>query len=282
MGSQRVRHDWATDLIWSVPVSTISGIFVRGPSTIGICLMISHDCTGVTVVGRKTTEETALLITSHPECMPSTWPTWMMLTSVTWYKCVCQVSHCTGTIFLFLFTLSSAGGSSYAQPIHKERELRFPPWGCTSTYLDSVLMVKNKLRFRSSIYRTSEIAMGMIPVLRNTVWKYWPRQHGQMMHMLRFVVRLLSRVQLFETPWTAAHQAHLVFTISWSLLKFMSIESMMLSNHLILCDPFLLLPSVLPSIRVFSNVSSSHQLAKVLELQLEHQSFQWIFRTDFL
>ena len=79
-----------------------------------------------------------------------------------------------------------------------------------------------------------------------------------MMHMLRFVVQLLSRVQFFEIPWTAAHQAHLVFTISRSLLKFMSIESMMLSNHLILHDPFLLLPSVLPSIRVFSNKSALH------------------------
>ena len=88
-------------LRYTVPVSTIAGIFVRGPSTIGICSIMSYDCTGVTVVGRKTTEETALLITSHPECMPSTWPTQMMLTSVMWYRCVRQVSHCTGTIFLF-------------------------------------------------------------------------------------------------------------------------------------------------------------------------------------
>ena len=110
------------------------------------------------------------------------------------------MSHCTGTIFLFLSTLSSAGGSSYAQPIHKEWELHFPPWGCTSTYLDSVLMVKNKLRFRSSIYRTSRIAMGMIPFLGTQFENHWPRQHGQMMHMLRFVVQLLGRVQLFWDP----------------------------------------------------------------------------------
>ena len=55
------------------------------------------------------------------------------------------------------------------------------------------------------------------------------------------------------TPWTAAHQDSLSFTISWSLLKLMSIESMMLSNHLILCCPLLLLPSMFPSIRVFSS-----------------------------
>ena len=57
------------------------------------------------------------------------------------------------------------------------------------------------------------------------------------------------------SPWTAACQASLSFTISQSLLKFLSLESVMLSNHLILCHPFLLLPSVFPSIRVFSNES---------------------------
>ena len=68
-------------------------------------------------------------------------------------------------------------------------------------------------------------------------------------------VQLLSRVWFFATPWTAAHQTSLSFTISWSLLKFMSIESGMPSNHLILCRP-LLLPSTLPSMRVFSNESA--------------------------
>ena len=68
------------------------------------------------------------------------------------------------------------------------------------------------------------------------------------------VVQLLSRVRLFVTPWTAAHQASLSITNSWSLLKLMSIESMMLSNHLILCHPLLLPPSIFPSIRVFSSV----------------------------
>ena len=57
-------------------------------------------------------------------------------------------------------------------------------------------------------------------------------------------------------PWTAAHQASLSFTISWSLLKLMSIESVMPSNHLILCLPLLLLPSIFPSFRVFSNESA--------------------------
>ena len=64
-------------------------------------------------------------------------------------------------------------------------------------------------------------------------------------------VQSLSRVQLFATPWTAARQASLSFTICWSFLKLMSIESVMPSNHLILSHPLLLLPSIFPSIRVF-------------------------------
>ena len=68
-------------------------------------------------------------------------------------------------------------------------------------------------------------------------------------------VQSFHRVQLFTTPWTAACQASLFITNSRSLLKLMSIESVMPSNHLILCHPLLLLPSIFPSIRVFSNES---------------------------
>ena len=71
-------------------------------------------------------------------------------------------------------------------------------------------------------------------------------------------VQSLSLGQLFVTPWTAAHQASLPITNSWSLLKLMSIKSVMLSNHLILCCPLLLLPSIFSSIRVFSNESVLH------------------------
>ena len=72
------------------------------------------------------------------------------------------------------------------------------------------------------------------------------------------VFQLLSHVRLFETPWTAARQASLSFTISSSSLKPMSIKSVMLSNHLILCHPLLLLPSIFHSNRVFSNESALH------------------------
>ena len=89
-------------------------------------------------------------------------------------------------------------------------------------------------------------------------------------------VQSLSHVQLFVTPWTETHQTSL--SNFRSLLKLMSIESVMPSDHLFFCRP-LLLPSILPSIKVFSRVSSLYQVAKVLELQ--HQCFQWIFRTDF-
>ena len=67
--------------------------------------------------------------------------------------------------------------------------------------------------------------------------------------------QLLSHIQLFATPWTAAHQASLSITNSQSLLKLKSIESVMPSNQLILCHPLLLPPSIFPSIRVFSNES---------------------------
>ena len=97
------------------------------------------------------------------------------------------------------------------------------------------------------------------------------------------IVPLLSCVWLFATSWTAARQVSLSFTVSQSLLKLMSVELMMSSNHLILCHPLLLLPSICFQHQgLFQWVSSSHQVAKVLGLQLWHQSFQWIFRVDFL
>ena len=98
---------------------------------------------------------------------------------------------------------------------------------------------------------------------RKEVIKYWGRsdpiffffRFSLVICLIHFVVQSLSGVQLFSTPWTAARQASLSFIISQSLLKLMSIESVMPSNLLILCHPLLLLPSVFPSIRVFSNES---------------------------
>ena len=76
--------------------------------------------------------------------------------------------------------------------------------------------------------------------------------------MSTYSVQSLRHVRLIVTPWTAAHQVSLSITNSWSLLKLMSTESVMPSNHLILCHPLLLLPSIFPTIRVFSNELALH------------------------
>ena len=87
------------------------------------------------------------------------------------------------------------------------------------------------------------------PVISNKTGKWQLINKG-------LVAQSLSYGRLFVTPWTAARQDSLSFTIFWSLLKLMSIKSVMLSNHLILCRPLLLLPSIFSSIRVFSNESA--------------------------
>ena len=92
-------------------------------------------------------------------------------------------------------------------------------------------------------------------------------------------VQSLSCVWLLVIPWTAAHQASLSITNSWSLLKFIS-KSVMPSNHLILCYPLLLLPSIFTLLPESASFPLSQFFTKVLEFQ--HQSFQWIFRTNFL
>ena len=99
------------------------------------------------------------------------------------------------------------------------------------------------------------------------VEKWRDSEFGHSRHITQITVKIyfqfssiqsLSWVWLFGTPWTAARQASLSITISWSLLKLMSIKSVMPSNHLILCHPLLFLPSILPSMRVFSNESVLH------------------------
>ena len=99
-------------------------------------------------------------------------------------------------------------------------------------------------------------------------------------------IQSISCVWLFATPWTAACQASLTFTISWSLLKFMSIELVMLSYHLMLCHPLLLI-SIFPSIRVFSSESSSGgqsigASASVLPMNIQDWFPFQSFRIDWL
>ena len=106
-------------------------------------------------------------------------------------------------------------------------------------------------------------------------WDHWARAHHTHTESKKllwtFVVQSLCRIRLFVIPWTATHQASLSFTISQRLLRLMSIELVMASSHLILYHPLLLLPSVFPSIRVFSNKSALRiRWPNVLELQLHH------------
>ena len=112
-----------------------------------------------------------------------------------------------------------------------------------------------------------------------STWNIQNRQNkgkepwGMIANGVKFIfslVQSLSRFRLFATPWTAAHQASLSITNSR-----MSIELVMPSNHLILCRPLLLLPSIFPSIRVFSNESVLHIRWPKYLFQLQHQSFQW-------
>ena len=101
--------------------------------------------------------------------------------------------------------------------------------------------------------------MGPTPFLHLGVWTVAPGPStslGSIVTNLLVVVQSLSRVRLFASLWTVAHRASLSITISWSLLKFMSIKSVMPSNHLILHHLLFLLASIFPSIRVFSNESA--------------------------
>ena len=136
-------------------------------------------------------------------------------------------------------------------------------------------------------YWTIYVSLTMNPHLRAWVWgtDHPGSNSGSPTYHLHdyLVVQSLSYIRLFVTPWTAAHQPSLSFTTSWNLLKFLSIELVMPSNYLILCHP--------PSPPTFNLsqyqghcqwLGSSHQIVKVLELQLQHQSFQLIFRVDFL
>ena len=133
-------------------------------------------------------------------------------------------------------------------------------------------MVKNPLQWRSRRRHGFDPCVGKIPWRRKrqpitlllpgeshgqrslTDYSPWGCKESDMTEQLSMYqfssVQSLSRVQLFATPWTAARQAPLSVTNSWSLLKLMSIESVMPSNHLILCRPLLLSPSIFPSIRV--------------------------------
>ena len=148
----------------------------------------------------------------------------------------------------------------------------------------------------SSVSSTSWLTLGMKTLVAQSCPTLWDpvdcsppgsSVHGVLQaRILEWVqfssLQSLSHVWLFVTPWTAARQASLSIANSQSLLKRMSIESVMPSNHLILSSPSPPALSLSQDQGLFKRISSSQQVDKVLEFQLQHQSFQWTTRTDHL
>ena len=135
-------------------------------------------------------------------------------------------------------------------------------WGILQTHTHTHLW---KLSHKENCLCSSHIYGVKVSVLysgtgpwRPIFYIYFEQLHWDHIPYIVVIVQSLNHVQLFTTPWTAAHQASLSFTISQNLLKLMSIVLMMSSNHLILWHLLLLLPSVFPSIRYFPNESSLH------------------------
>ena len=213
-----------------------------------------------------------------------------------WLPCpslnsTCSLSPQVLSPFLFCFLLLTV-----FFPLIFSSPLSFSPWGHFSTVQFSSVQSLNHVRLFVTPWIAPCQASLSITISRSSLKLTSIKSVIPSSHLILFLYplkidlsdqirsdQLLSRVRLFATPWIAACQASLSITISPSSLKLTSIESVMPSSHLILCRPLLLLPSVFPSINgLFQWVSSSHQVAKVLEIQLQHQSFQWIFRVDFL
>ena len=133
------------------------------------------------------------------------------------------------------------------------------------------------IQIRKKCSRKKEVKKEKIKLKLSRIMWNRPPTHLVQSAQLSWV-QSLSRVQLFVTPRMEEQQASLSIPNSRSSLRLTAIESVMPSSHLILCCPLLFLPPIPPSIRV----SYSHEVAKVLEFQLQHQSFQWTPRTDLL
>ena len=150
----------------------------------------------------------------------------------------------------------------------------FVKWIIDHLVLENSWTRENEIKIYSShLQRSASREIYKIIIMITSMNTWW--------HVV--AVQSLRCVQLFVTPWRAACQAPLSSTISQCWLKFMSIQLVMLSNHLILCCPLLLFAfNISQHQGLFQLVSSSHEVVKILELQLQHGSFQWIFRADFL
>ena len=119
-----------------------------------------------------------------------------------------------------------------------------------------VLLFCMPLLYKWNIFIFFFLRVAFSLILYSQIYSCWHIDYSSF--ILIIVILSLSCAQLFSIPWAAARLAPMFSTISWNLLKLMSIELVMLSNHLILCCPHPLLPSVFPSIRIFFNVSTLH------------------------
>ena len=130
------------------------------------------------------------------------------------------------------------------------------PWPSLSPWVCSDSWTVSQWRYPSHpLLPPSALALNLSQHQGFSQWVSSLHQVAKVLELQHQSVQSLSHVRLFATPWTAAHHASLSITNSWRLLKFMSIESVIPSNHLILCLPLFLLPSIFPSIRVLCNES---------------------------
>ena len=195
------------------------------------------------------------------------------------------------------WALTPAGCPGISDPKHTQSILLFNPFPSflrllSQKSLVSLLPANLPVFLRSLLKRHSSLDPRPSVSLQVCVRRSSSVLQGQLLHLpitgwdspvspeCVVVVQSLSQVQLFVTPRTAARQASLFFTISWSLLKLMSIELVMPSHLRLSPSPPVLNLSKHQGLLQW--VGSLHQVATVLEFQLQHQSFQWIFMVDFL
>ena len=160
-----------------------------------------------------------------------------------------------------------------------------------------MILIKNCCLYRN--WLLSSIQFHVFDILPNVLneetmsWRYFKNQSVPQsllvyskeiikLYTVQFSsVQSLNHVLLFATPWIAARQASVHHQLPESTQTYVR-QVVMPSSHLILCRPLLLLPPIPPTIRVISNESTLHEVTKVLEFQLQHQSFQWTSRTNLL
>ena len=179
-----------------------------------------------------------------------------------------------------LWLEDSATSSSFWSQFVRQRN----PWSliwvpCTRQSLET--QTTHSWGKQSAAHSESALMAQRLERQRNSYFAWIP-SFWMTMEFFAAVVQSLSRVRLFTTPWTAERRASLSLSLSQSLPKFVSIESVMPSNHLILCCPSSPAFNLSQHQGLFQWVNSSHQVAKELEFQLQHQSFQRTPRTDLL